>query len=167
MLPTESSGGMILLSKSNALKSNSELDKIRKTEEQYWSLNHLFILSDEEIKEGDWYIRIESFGAIPTKTNKLEAEILNRKTTFIDAKKIIATTDKSLGWMIHDERDYEEFHIMKQIPESFIQSYIKAYNEGNFITEVQLEYEYFTETVGTSEFDFSEQDSIRLKVTMK
>jgi len=56
---------------------------------------------------------------------------------------------------------------MKQIPESFIQSYIKAYNEGNFITEVQLEYEYFTETVGTSEFDFSEQDSIRLKVTMK
>lgn len=99
---------------------------------------HLYILSDdEEIKEGDWVLtpenKILKFGQVGTYLSK--------------DKKIIATTDSSLhckqkdvcsnslsGKCICPDK-------LPPISESFIKAYIKAYNEGNPITEVQVEYE--------------------------
>jgi hypothetical protein len=82
---------------------------------------HLYIISNEEIKEGDWCIN----------TNKDTILQINNITSSTQGleywKKIIATTDPSLN--------------LPQLPESFIQAYIKAYNEGNPITEIALEME--------------------------
>lgn len=49
------------------------------------------LVSDEEIKDGDFYYRIESPSAIITKASKVESELLNKKTTIKDALKLIAS----------------------------------------------------------------------------
>lgn len=88
---------------------------------------HLYIISDEEIKEGDYYIlRPES--KIKQSWNTLP---INPR----EWVKIEASTDKQLS---EDYKRYEPHHL-PQIDESFIQEYIKAYNEGKPITEVDLE----------------------------
>lgn len=97
---------------------------------------HLYILSDEEIKEGDWYI---------DDSNSVRQSITSDKDYWIrrkDYKKVIASTDKSLGQKafpdLHPSKS-NSFILLPQIPESFIQEYVKAYNEGKPITEVDLE----------------------------
>ncbi len=91
---------------------------------------HLYIISDEELKIGDVpYIRngMMQFEHISTRIKKeKEIEVLES----LDAKKIIATTDKTLD--------------LPLIPDSFLPTYINRYNEGNQIKEVDLEMEEFT-----------------------
>ena len=89
---------------------------------------HLYILSDEEIKLGDWWYdtRDRYISNNPLAKNFL-------------CKKIVATTD---DLMLPIKGKFDSFHPkVSGLPESFIQSYIKAYNEGNPITEVELEME--------------------------
>ncbi len=89
---------------------------------------HLYIISDDEIKEGDWmyntHHNIISKG--PGGGNHYD-------------KKIVATTDESIGYTDHRISPVPNFCDYPQLPESFIQAYIKAYNEGKSITEVDLE----------------------------
>lgn len=107
---------------------------------------HLYILSDEEIKEGDYYFN--NYRKVILKCESL----MESKNTSIHSGiflKIIATTDESLkGKQIGigiDEPIYEE---LPQITESFIKQYITEYNEGKPITEVELEYYITHETDG-------------------
>lgn len=101
---------------------------------------HLYIISDDEIKEGDWYI---------DDTLQLRKAIMSDKDwqnsgkpAYTICKKIVATTDKSLGKEGYTGiREDMAFFPLPQLRESFIQSYIKAYNEGKPITEVDLEME--------------------------
>jgi hypothetical protein len=87
---------------------------------------HLYIISDDEIKEGDWFY---GYG------NKIigqavKNDVINVFPDYLmEYKKIITTTDNSINVN----------YPIKEIPESFIQAYIKAYNEGKPITEVDLE----------------------------
>lgn len=96
--------------------------------------NHLYFLSDEEIKEGDWYISaMKSIISQHNGTEKLPD----------GWKKIIATTDKSLVDTIHNPA--EEFKHIWELPQpsqSFIEKYVEEYNKGNVITEVMVEYDY-------------------------
>lgn len=102
---------------------------------------HLYVLSNEEIRVGDWCIS-DLAGAKPfICTNLLYAETYN-------CKKIIATTDTSLSPKLHigeivDESYPKEFRssILPQPSQSFIQTYIEEYNKRNIITEVLVEYE--------------------------
>lgn len=97
---------------------------------------HLYIISDEEIEEGDWCFDLE--------VNRIfKAEWGNPH----NSKKIVATTDKSLqniNGNVNEENERDETGLLltqtlPQIPESFVLAYIKAYNEDNPITEVDLE----------------------------
>jgi len=111
---------------------------------------HLYIISDDEIKEDDWYVSDNGLEQSTILQAKKEYEgFYKGKQT---CKKIVATTDKSLkivigdsGWKSHDDGGWSEYKpeykLLPQIPESFIQDYIKAYNEGKPITEVDLEME--------------------------
>lgn len=103
---------------------------------------HLYIISNDEIKEGDWYITLrKDYQGVLNKCVKLDkvsviSQLNNSNnpnhtqyTEFKFAKKIIASTDKDLV------ADYD----IKPIPKSFIQAYINAYNKGNPINEVNLE----------------------------
>lgn len=95
---------------------------------------HLYIVSDDKIEEGDWFIRFADGSISPfiKKANNLTVEInnwqLNKKGSFLN-KKIIATTDGGLNF--------------PKIPISFIENFVKEYNIGNVIKEVLVEYESY------------------------
>ena len=125
---------------------------------------HLYILSDEEINEGNW---CEDNGVIyQIKDKNHLLTVLN----FGNAKKIIATTDKSLSPRIHkgetvDESYPKEFRnsILPQPSQSFIQKYVEEYNKGNIITEVMVEYERYLDQIS---FDY-EIHVTKLKINPK
>jgi len=101
---------------------------------------NLYFLSDEEIKEGDWYI---NNGVIFRADDKFDEG--NNPNQNKNNKKIISTTDKSLGNVFkvnHGLSNTTGFEPLPQPSESFIKAYIKAYNEGKPITEVLIEYEF-------------------------
>lgn len=102
------------------------------------SPQHLYILSDDEIKEGDWCIEL-GFNRI----FQVEKESLT-KDYIKNCKKIIATTNTSLGLSDVGKAGYfiDEFHpILPQPSQSFIEKYVTEYNKGNVITDVLVEYE--------------------------
>lgn len=99
---------------------------------------HLYITSDEQIKEGDWYI---------DESLKLDSGFINIKqlkvkwgTEPINCKKIIATTDK-LNTHPNIQDSYRTGNCLPQPSLQFIQAYIEAYNTGNPIVDVMVEYE--------------------------
>lgn len=108
-----------------------------------WKYQHLYILSDDEIKEGNWY---EFESMLNQATTKYSLEV----SKYIKAKKIIATTDSSLGYndilSIHQRRGltnhYPTFKPLPSIPQSFIKQYVSEYNKGSKIEEVMIEYEF-------------------------
>lgn len=135
MLPTEKPSKIGLLNDRLYLFNGKLEDKYPSG--SYKNIN-LYIISDDEIKEGDWVL------------NKEINEIYQRKhynngksKLSEQEKKIVATTDKSLDVTDHRVSPVPNFCDMPQLPESFTQAYIKAYNEGKPITEVDLEIEYF------------------------
>ena len=90
---------------------------------------HLYILSDEEAKEGDWQLSNDKHIAI-------------RTNSFHESdKKIIATTDKSL--VIEGKAQSGDIawrHSLPQPSQSFIEKFVEEYNKGNVITDVMVEY---------------------------
>lgn len=103
---------------------------------------HLYILSDEEIKEGDkdFYIntsniQIERVKKVTKYSEHKEYEVLievygnrNQYKPVEVYGKIIATTNPELRGL-------------PQISQSFIETYIKEYNSGNIIKEVMIVYQ--------------------------
>lgn len=110
---------------------------------------HLYITSNEEIKEGDWFLWQDEGHDFPLImqcngfTNNTHIKVNSNNywgyrdwnKDFIRGK-IIASTDKSLIWSNGNKGG-----LVPWIPKSFILAFIKAYNEGKPITEVQVEYE--------------------------
>ena len=93
---------------------------------------HLYILSNEEIKEGDWYYS-KTFDSI------YQATYL--PLAIKDSKKIIATTDKSIGYTDIRVSPVKNFCTYPQPSDSFIKKYIEEYNAGRTILKVLVEYE--------------------------
>lgn len=99
---------------------------------------HLYILSDDEIKEGDWYISKNT--GIPLQATE------DHIKKFIDDKKIIATTDKSL--VIEGKASSGDIvwrHPLPQPSQSFIEVFVREYNKGNIITHVMVEYDEYVD----------------------
>lgn len=111
---------------------------------------HLYITSDENIKEGDWCIldlgentRIVQIKSLNSGHSIFTIDIIDGYAQLSNLKKIIATTDASLGLLEVGKAGYstEEFYsILPLISQQFIQYYIEEYNKGNVITEVEVEY---------------------------
>ena len=111
---------------------------------------HLYIISGDEIKKGDYiYCTI---------TNAIEIAKYNHDYLIRDWKKVIATTDTSLKI---DNPNYDigklAYITLPQPSQQFIQKYIEEYNRGNIITDVLVEYElisneeYFLNTINPDE----------------
>jgi len=97
---------------------------------------HLYIISDDEIKEGDWYLwannGIIENGWTLEQCKKLgDTNVLN--TNYKIQKKIVATTDTDLRHLFGIKEGG-----CASISDSFVQEYIKSYNDGRVITEVEL-----------------------------
>lgn len=139
MLPTEKAindYSLVLLPK-NKLQIMSPTDMIDYLDSQSDATKRqeLYILSDEEIKEGDWCINIKKDKTFQY-NQKIYAIIWAYEKQ--ECEKIEATTDKSIYYKDDIAQDTKD---LPQLPESFIQAYIKSYNEGKPITEVDLEME--------------------------
>jgi len=90
---------------------------------------HLYIISDDEIKEEDWFINL---------SNNVVAQA--HSWIYVSTcKKIIATTDKlstddtpknTVGAIIGVEE------MLPQPSQQFIERYIESYNKGKIITDV-------------------------------
>jgi len=120
---------------------------------------HLYIVSDEEIKEGDWCIAMnrDTKYSKPFQCNKSKAfvnpEFLNSQD---DVRKIIATTDSSLKLNEEcikcngyggDQSGYcnecsgtGNPKLLPQPSKQFIQKYIEEFNKGNKIEKILVEY---------------------------
>ena len=118
MLPIEDNSGTNIQLFGRTLEYHNIL---KFTNKDFYKYQHLYIISDDEIKEGDWYFDGTDFIHKKSKHNN----------TLVDgnkqAKKIIATTDTSLE--------------LPRLSQQFIQKYIEEYNRGNIITDVLVEYE--------------------------
>ena len=124
--------GKITLHDYNNLKTLSLAQGNHKGTENTIIPQHLYILSNEEIKEGDWYI---------DDINTIRQSITSDKDYWAvrqDYKKIIATTNTSLYVPITQDKPFDE---LPQPSDSFIKKYIEEYNKGNVITKVLVEYE--------------------------
>ena len=128
--------------KTNSLKGYKDASLLFPFRENYAANNpliekelchyHLYILSDEEIKEGDWCIETNI-----NSPNYNKPFIAHNEENYINSvracnnyqsvKKIIASTDKSLN--------------LPEPSPSFIQKYIEEWNKGNRISEVNVLYE--------------------------
>lgn len=93
---------------------------------------HLYITSDEKIKEMDWY-----YLSFDNSINLASPTFMKGLKT--NCFKIIATTDKSLKF----GEDISGVIRYKSLPtpsSEWIQYYISEYNKGNVITKVMVEY---------------------------
>lgn len=134
MLPTEEAS-TLHIEEDNKLMFYEESRVYSNTKSQ-----HLYILSDEKIEENDWYW---DNSAGNNRILQLEKgwsgkELLNNP--FV--KKVIATTDKTLGLQVPKGNVAMGWRWLPQINEAFIKSYVESYNQGKLITEVLVEYEY-------------------------
>lgn len=131
-------------------------------ENNQYKNQHLYFLSDEKIEKGDWFYAGE--GSIPEQATKIDGRLVNGLLKEF-CKKIITTTDKSLTIGVNQcdgcnaglplvgniHKDEQFFGIactrhryLKSLPEpspDFIKAYVEAYNKGNVITRVNVEYD--------------------------
>ena len=138
MLPTNEKA-IIHLTESNIFIISKELTG--KSELYKSNPQHLYILSDAEIKEDDWY---ENNSVIFRADSKFDDG--NNPNQNKNNKKILASTDTSLKLEVDGNRGDllpdVSFNIdLPQIPQSFIEHFISEYNKGNVINEVMIEYE--------------------------
>jgi len=92
------------------------------------SYQHLYILSNEEIKEGDFW-----FDGTQIRNNYS----LHKIDGF--DRKIIATTDSSLTKEMYCVSSGKYQEPLPQIPQQFIEYYISEYNKDNVISKVLVE----------------------------
>jgi hypothetical protein len=127
ILATEKGSSLYLYKKSELV------NKFREHKEgvNTYKNQHLYITSNDEIKEGDWTLMFDDFGNLficdkPQQYLGIEkGHHLNK-----GLRKIIATTDPEL----HKDG-------VAKIGLPFVEKYILEYNKGNVIKEVNVEYE--------------------------
>jgi hypothetical protein len=134
---------------------------------------HLYFLSDEEIKDGDWYYRHNRYGSVIDKCDD-KSRFVAKSERYIwenGGKKIISTTDTSLGNRYSGDKDAEKsslynLYSLPQPSQSFIEKFVEEYNRGNIITEVLVEYEEILGDEGIIAVALCQTDK-RLKVNPK
>lgn len=102
------------------------------------SPQHLYIISDDEIKEGDWYLNsLNSY--------TIHCYFKGEKLPNYGIRKIIATTESTMiNYSIKSNPNSGISTYIKELPQpsqQFIEKYIESYNKGEIITDVLVEYE--------------------------
>lgn len=135
-LPTESSK-ILMLTNGNILTYHKEQES-----DGAVTPIHLYITTDEEIKEGDWYIWKIDGGMVIYQCKLTDKEDLLRLNTVYKnkAKKIIATTDPNLFINIRSHLTSSEGLMVNipQIPQTFIEEYCKAVGIDKVLVEVEI-----------------------------
>lgn len=128
---------------------------------------HLYIISDDKIEEGDWFI-------VNRKIHKYDGSELP-EILKVGYRKIIATTDTSLkitksstGYTETRSRTFYSEELLPQPSQQFIEKYIEEYNKGNIITDVLVEYTHYDEFGNYISGDIvRNNDILKLKINSK
>ena len=111
--------------------------KIYDTKDLYHTYFNLYIISDDEIKEGDWYLN-------SLNTYTIHQHFKNEKLPTYGVRKIIASDNKSLtNYSVKSNPNSGETTYVEAIPQpsqQFIERFIESYNAGQVITDVLVEY---------------------------
>jgi hypothetical protein len=99
--------------------------------DQYFQKQHLYILSDNEIKEGDWYYDEE---------NNIIDQLHKNELPMSYDEKVITSTDSSLLQLKSYKSGANINMSLPSIPQSFIDLFVSEYNKGNKIEEVMVKY---------------------------
>lgn len=128
---------------------------------------NLYITSDEQIKEGDWFIhsshdvsRVFKAKSVETGEQGSIITIEGDACWYINCKKIIATTDTSINIELFHQGDKLA---LSQIPQEYIQYYVKKYNEGVILEKCEVEYELVEGTIFSIE-DGWDKSPVALKL---
>lgn len=143
---------------------NKEYNPIHKELSRF----ELYILSDEEIKEGDWFYKSKrDYGNQTSPSDKLEGiykctsatddTVSSYNGAFFnesDCQKIVASTDKSLTEGVRWDKPWP----LPNLSEGFINKFIKMHNLGKPITNIMVEYDeikgyYITDLDETSQLN--------------
>ena len=122
------------------INKNPNLDNIIKAmpKAANYIKQYLYIISNDEIKYGDWCIDTVDNNFIFRITNSFIKNNPNYKDY---CEKIIATNDNSL-WEHDDTVPYPKTRpALPEPSQSFIEVFVREYNKGNIITDVLVEYE--------------------------
>lgn len=139
MLPTDEVSNIFYLKENSRYKNKieySENNPKHWVTHLGWQYQHLYFLSDEEIKEGDWYYDSGD-------ENFICKAFSNTKSLY-NRQKIIATTDESL---YYEKESW--FSSSKSLSDNKVKIYLprpsneflKAYCKAGGIDEVEVEYE--------------------------
>lgn len=121
---------------------------------------HLYFLSDEEIKEGNWFYQ-------STAITENQIRQYNGKYLLTDTcKKIIATTDESLNCSCGENQSNVLCGCLPKPSQSFLEKYVEAYNKGKQIKEVMIEFEETGKIINTT-FPASVKSRLELKINPK
>lgn len=135
MLPTNEKTHLLLTGRNDLYYSlNLSVFSLKEDIDKF---QHLYILSNEEIKTGDWIYRYEDKKVFQSKSYFSEDNPLKKGLI----TKIIATTDTSLG--------------LPQPSQQFIKYYIEEYNKGNVINKVEVEVKRRIEFNGCHSYESS------------
>lgn len=92
---------------------------------------HLYVVDNNDLENCEWYI---------DDSNMVRKSVTNDKTYWSsrkDYKRIIASTN--IDMLLYNVKNWSN---LPKIPILFIEKYIKAFNDGNPITKVELEFTY-------------------------
>ncbi len=125
---------------------------------------HLYILSDEEIKEGDWYY---SSLDICSRDDRGIRNFMPEPEDLKYSKKIIATTNpKLLTTRISVDQDFNESYIpVPQVPQSFVELFAKEQGIDKVLVEYKetgISQERGGRTVGMTTESYGFKQALKL-----
>ena len=144
MLPIEKANNALKGYLDGSLLFNYQKEyKTIDAEKGFTGYYHLYILSDDEIKEGDWYYIPRTNSVNQCQNDPTELNLERR----FGIRKVIATTDSSLE--INSNFDYNQLlpnknnfrFYLPQPSQAFVKKFVEEYNKGNAIKDVSVEYE--------------------------
>ena len=127
MLPTKKASSIIKDFNNKLIFNYNDTQSLR----DGYQFQHLYITSDEEIKEGDGALH-----QLDSKVIQIVEGLLDGDIRRFGYTKVIATTNKSIG-ISKDEFESKNW-LLPQIPESFIKAFVES---NGTIEEVLVEYE--------------------------
>lgn len=152
MLPTNEKAKDSLIYKNQ--EGTIGLSQTRKYYLDSQKVQHLYFLSDEEIKEGDWLLS-DGYEKMDPKYLGLARAAKDQLAAIKEgytAKKIIATTD-SLIIETYPSGLVTLTHCLPHPSQSFLEVFVREYNKGNMIKELMVEYEEVPNKNGLGQYN--------------
>jgi hypothetical protein len=132
MLPTEKASRILLSKRDGEICFSS----VETKEDSTFKPQHLYFLSDDEIKEGDWVYHKLLKSVFKIDLREVDEDYIKEAKNI---KKIIATTDESLRWNNdNDVQIIDNHHCKLPRPSN---EFLKKFCELGSVDKVLVEYE--------------------------